>query len=56
MGVLYDNMEDYVKAIECYQRFASISKQTDSKMEALAYNCIGVDMMVRIAFEPIYVL
>lgn len=44
MGVLYDNMKKYRKAVDCYQKFLQVCKSiNDSHGEALAYNCIGVD-------------
>jgi tetratricopeptide (TPR) repeat protein len=44
MGVLYDNLENYHKAIASYQQFLTVCKTIgDNHGEALAYNCIGVD-------------
>jgi tetratricopeptide (TPR) repeat protein len=44
MGVLYDNIMKYQKAVECYDKFLQVCKSIgDSHGEALAYNCIGVD-------------
>lgn len=44
IGVLYDNIKKYKKAVEYYQKFLQVCKSiNDSHGEALAYNCIGVD-------------
>lgn len=44
IGVLYDNIKKYKKAIEYYQKFLQVCKSiNDSHGEALAYNCIGVN-------------
>lgn len=44
IGVLYDNIKKYKKAIEYYEKFLQVCKSiSDSHGEALAYNCIGVD-------------
>lgn len=44
MGVLYDNLENFQKAIISYQQFLTVCKTIgDNHGEALAYNCIGVD-------------
>lgn len=44
IGVLYDNIRKYNKAIEYYQKFLQVCKSiSDSHGESLAYNCIGVD-------------
>jgi tetratricopeptide (TPR) repeat protein len=44
MGVLYDNIGKYEKAIEFYGQFLNVCKSIgDVHGEALAYNCIGVD-------------
>ncbi|TMW63112.1 hypothetical protein Poli38472_002053 [Pythium oligandrum] len=44
LGIIYDNVEDYTKAIECYLLVLSISESTQQKLfTALAANCIGVN-------------
>jgi len=44
IGVLYDNLGLYQKAITSYKQFLSVCKAIgDTHGEALAYNCIGVD-------------
>jgi len=44
MGVLYDNMGQYSKALDCYKKFVAVcQKLNDLSGEALAYNCIGAD-------------
>ena len=44
IGVLYDNIKKYKKAIEYYDKFLKVCKSiSDNHGEALAYNCIGVD-------------
>lgn len=44
IGVLYDNIKKYKKAIEYYKKFLQVCKSiNDNHGEALAYNCIGVD-------------
>lgn len=44
MGVLYDNMNNYQKAISSYEKFLTVCQSIgDSHGEALAYNCIGVN-------------
>ncbi|RLN14324.1 hypothetical protein BBJ28_00012116 [Nothophytophthora sp. Chile5] len=44
LGILYDNVEDYSKAIDCYLLVLSISESTQNKLFiALAANCIGVN-------------
>jgi tetratricopeptide (TPR) repeat protein len=44
IGVLYDNIQKYHKAVEYYEKFLQVCKSIgDSHGEALAYNCIGVD-------------
>jgi tetratricopeptide (TPR) repeat protein len=44
LGIIYDNVEDYPKAIDCYLLVLSISESTQQKLfTALAANCIGVD-------------
>ena len=44
IGVLFDNVGNYRKAISQYQKFLSVCKSIgDTHGEALAYNCIGVD-------------
>ncbi|RLN98645.1 hypothetical protein BBJ28_00020833 [Nothophytophthora sp. Chile5] len=44
LGILYDNVEDYSKAIDCYLLVLSISESTQNKLFiALATNCIGVN-------------
>ena len=43
MGVLYDNMKEYLKAIGCYQKFRRVLRSSEDKFaEALAHNSIGV--------------
>lgn len=45
--MIYDNLDDYSKAVESYKKFAvACSKTENAQQEALAYNCIGVDLMV----------
>lgn len=45
-GVIYDNLDDYSKAVESYKKFAvACSQAENAEREALAYNCIGVDLM-----------
>ena len=47
MGVLYDNLGKYGKAIEQYRKFLSVSKSTqDALGQALAYNSLGLDHML----------
>lgn len=44
IGVLYDNLGFYSKAIKAYEKFLKVCKSIkDLNGEALAYNCIGVD-------------
>jgi len=44
MGVLYDNMGQYMKALDCYKKFVAVcQKLNDLSGEALAYNCIGTN-------------
>ena len=44
IGVLYDNIKKFKKAIEYYQKFLQVCKSiNDNHGEALAYNCIGVN-------------
>ena len=44
MGILYDNLGKWEKAIEKYMKFLEVCKQIgDAHGEGLAYNCIGVD-------------
>ncbi|KAG6969318.1 hypothetical protein JG687_00003300 [Phytophthora cactorum] len=44
LGILYDNVEDYSKAIDCYLLVLSISESTENKLfMGLAANCIGVN-------------
>lgn len=44
MGVLYDNMSQYTKALDCYKKFVAVcQKLNDLSGEALAYNCIGTN-------------
>lgn len=44
MGVLYDNMGQFLKAMDCYKKFLAVcQKLNDEVGQALAYNCIGVD-------------
>mmetsp|Transcript_11005 Transcript_11005/g.20939 ORF Transcript_11005/g.20939 Transcript_11005/m.20939 type:complete len:690 (-) Transcript_11005:219-2288(-) len=43
MGVVYDNMKEYLKAIECYKAFQTVLEATEDKFaDALAHNSIGV--------------
>ena len=52
MGVLFDNMEQYSKALDCYKKFVAVcQKLGDVSGEALAYNCIGVDFQ-HMAAQP----
>ncbi len=61
MGVLYDNMKEYNKAINYYKKFLSLCRSindvngkhfvehgvSDIQIgEALAYNCLGVDYQI----------
>ena len=47
IGVIQDNLEDYSKAIENYKKVANLASKADHpQLEAVAYNCIGVDLMV----------
>ncbi|KAG5177657.1 hypothetical protein JKP88DRAFT_258737 [Tribonema minus] len=44
IGVLYDNMGQYGKALEAYKKYLGVCRRTDDKQgEALAHNCMGVD-------------
>ena len=44
IGVLYDNIKKYKKAVDYYLKFLNVCKSiNDSHGEALAYNCVGVD-------------
>ncbi|KAJ0411687.1 hypothetical protein ATCC90586_002071 [Pythium insidiosum] len=44
LGIIYDNVEDYAKAIDCYQLVLSIGESSQQKLfVALAANCIGVN-------------
>jgi tetratricopeptide (TPR) repeat protein len=43
MGVCYDNLGHFKKAMTCYQSFAEVLQGSEDKFaEALAHNCIGV--------------
>lgn len=51
-GIIYDNLEEYSKAIDNYKKFANVcQKMNEPQLEALAYNCIAVDLMVRFALH-----
>ena len=53
IGVLYDNIKKYKKAVEYYLKFLQVCKSiNDSHGEALAYNCIGVDYQLLGETEP----
>lgn len=44
LGILYDNAEDYLKAVDCYLLVLSISESTQQNLFiGLAANCIGVN-------------
>lgn len=44
MGILYDNLGKWQKAIDAYKKFLAVCKSiNDMHGEGLAYNCIGVD-------------
>lgn len=44
LGITYDNVEEYAKAIDCYMLVLSISESTQHKVFiGLAANCIGVN-------------
>eukprot|EP01031_Cornospumella_fuschlensis_P033112 gene33112-40054_t len=46
LGVMYDNQEEYVSAIENYKLYLQLSQElNDSIGAAAACNCIGVDYM-----------
>ena len=47
MGILYDNLGEWKKAVDCYKRFLNVCKAIgDVHGEGLAYNCIGVDYLL----------
>lgn len=47
MGVLYDNLGKFEKAIASYKKFLEVCKLIgDVHGEGLAYNCIGVDYLL----------
>lgn len=47
MGVLYDNLGKYTKAIEQYSKFLHVCESTEDALgQALAYNYLGLDSMV----------
>lgn len=53
MGVLYDNMNNYSKAVASYEKFLTVCQSIgDSHGEALAYNCIGVDYHHMAEMDP----
>ena len=53
IGVLYDNIGKYKKAVEYYLKFLQVCKSiNDSHGEALAYNCIGVDYQLMGEADP----
>ena len=53
IGVLYDNIKKYKKAVEYYLKFLQVCKSiNDSHGEALAYNCIGVDYQLLGEADP----
>ena len=53
MGVLYDNMNNYSKAIASYEKFLTVCQSIgDSHGEALAYNCVGVDYHHMAELDP----
>eukprot|EP00639_Heterosigma_akashiwo_P002389 CAMPEP_0194565824 /NCGR_PEP_ID=MMETSP0292-20121207/4950_1 /TAXON_ID=39354 /ORGANISM="Heterosigma akashiwo, Strain CCMP2393" /LENGTH=390 /DNA_ID=CAMNT_0039415281 /DNA_START=122 /DNA_END=1291 /DNA_ORIENTATION=+ len=56
-GVLFDNLGMLRKAVEAYEAFLEVARALrDPVLEALAYNCLGVDCML-LAFgesEPVY--
>lgn len=57
LGITYDNVQDYSKAIDCYMLVLSISESTQhSIFMGLAANCIGVNyqMMSSASREYIY--
>jgi tetratricopeptide (TPR) repeat protein len=55
IGVLYDNIKKYKKAVELYLKFLQVCKSiNDSHGEALAYNCIGVDYQLLGEADPEY--
>ena len=52
MGLLYDNISQYSKALDCYKKFRALCQKLGDRVgEALAYNCIGVDLMHMAARE-----
>jgi len=47
MGVLYDNLKEYNKALQYYKKFLSLCRSiNDVNGEALAYNCLAVDYQI----------
>lgn len=53
IGVLYDNIKKYSKALTYYQKFLQVCKSiNDTHGEALAYNCIGVDYQLMGEKDP----
>jgi tetratricopeptide (TPR) repeat protein len=47
MSITLDNMQQHAKAIDSYLKFLSVCKKIgDITVEALAYNCLGVDYML----------
>lgn len=47
MGILYDNLGKYGKAIEQYRKFLAVCQSTqDSLGQALAHNSLGLDHML----------
>lgn len=57
LGITYDNVEEYSKAIDCYMLVLSISESTQHKIfMGLAANCIGVNyqLMSSAAREYVY--
>lgn len=56
IGVLYDNIQKYQKAVESYEKFLQVCKSIgDSHGEALAYNCIGVDYQMLGEKDPTFI-
>jgi len=53
MGILYDNLGKWDKAIECYRKFLDVCRLIgDQHGEGLAYNCIGVDYLLLSEDKP----
>lgn len=56
IGVLYDNIKKFKKAIQYYLKFLHVCKSiNDTHGEALAYNCIGVDYLLIADQDPQFV-